>query len=184
MPFVKKAQVAPKAAPKVDIVAEQMARMKSKMKARPNWETNDFGLELGGDRLNISREKVEALARDGVALQWATASVRGQEQRGAMRQTTAAGWTPVHASDFDGIFNDGFFVPKDADEVIQVDDCLLVARPMGLHEKAKKEDRALANERLEAPMRTVREGINATGGRHVSVRNQINVYEDRVEIPD
>src|SRR5882672_9069275 len=51
----------------------------AKMKARPNWESDDFvGVGTDGvDRLNIPKDILLALHRDGVALQWVTRAVRG-----------------------------------------------------------------------------------------------------------
>jgi hypothetical protein len=169
---------------------EQMARMKSKMKARPNWESDDFGVEKGEDRLGISREKIEALARDGVALQWATRSVRGAEMRSTMKEMAAGGWTPVHASDFDG-FLDGDFNEKGVDDVITVDDCMLVARPMAIHEKTKRQEYQAAQEPLEAVKRTVKYGIPGVTGAHeieATSKNKARIYGVEevypVEIPD
>ena len=158
--------------------------MAGKMKARPNWESEEFGVDFGEDRLGISREKIEALAKDGVALQWATKSVRGAEMRGEMSKMAQGGWTPVHVSDFEGILDTGQFVPKGADEFIGVDDCQLVARPQALHEKAKLGEKLLADERLDGPRQVLRHGIPVKGGNHPSVRNQISVGMDRVDIPD
>jgi hypothetical protein len=172
------------AADRADPATKQMAFMKLKMKARPNWESDDFGMEAGSDMLNIARETIDAFARDGVALQWATREVRGMEMKRQQRQTAAEGWTPVHVSDFDGILDNGKFLPKGVDEYIQVGDCQLVARPMALHQKAKRAEQTLADEHLDGPRQMLQQGINATGGRHPSVRNQINVHLDRVEIPD
>jgi hypothetical protein len=167
-----------------DVLQDQMQRMKLKMKARPNWEDPDFGFEPGADVLSISQEKVDALARDGVALEWATSSVYGQEMKRELRQTYANGWTPVHLSDFDGILDDGKFAPKGADENIQVGACMLVARPSALHQKAKMQARRDANEQLLLPQQMAQQGIPVPGGNHRSVRNEINVYQERIDIPD
>jgi hypothetical protein len=169
---------------KASLAEQQMLFMKSKMKARPNWESDDFGMEAGADVLGISQETVDALARDGVALEWATSSVYGQEMKRELRQTFSNGWTPVHLTDFDGVLDTGKFAPKGADESIQVGACMLVARPMQLHQKAKLQAKRDADEFVEAPTRMLRDGINVKGGNHPSVRNQINVQMDRVDIPD
>jgi hypothetical protein len=183
MAFKKKD--APKAEPKVDVVAEQMSKMKLRMKSRPNWEDDDFGQDFGGDLLSIPQETIDALARDGVALQWATRSVLGMETKREMRQTYAAGWTPVHLSDFDGIFDSGKFAPQGADEMIAVDACMLVARPMAMHQKEKHAQKREANEPLERTEQMAAQGVpGVTGANHRSVRNEINVYVDRVNIPD
>jgi hypothetical protein len=167
----------------------QMARMKARMKARPNWESDDFGVEKGEDRLAISREKIDALARDGVALQWVTRSVRGAEMRGEMSKMAAGGWTPVHASDFDG-FLDGDFNEKGTDDVIAVDDCMLVARPMAIHEKTKRQEYRAAQEPLDTVQRTVKYGLPVSGGDDPTAtsKNKARVYGmdrvDPIEIPD
>jgi hypothetical protein len=164
---------------------KQMAFMKSKMKARPNWESDDFGMEAGTDILNSPRETIDALAKDGVALQWATREVRGMEMKRQQRQTASEGWTAVHASDFDGLLDNGRLVPKGVDEFIEVGDCVLVARPMALHDKAKRAEQLLANEQLQLPRQMAQHGVpGVTGSDHRTVKNQINIHMDRVEIPD
>src|SRR4051812_12763691 len=76
--------------------------MLAKMKARPNWESEDY-VGVGGDgvdRLKIPQDIVDSLWRDGIALQWATKSVRGMETPQQLSVMTKGGWTPVHQSDF------------------------------------------------------------------------------------
>src|SRR5712692_8526792 len=92
-------------------VAATTSAMMLKMKARPNWDddTITFVGEEGVDRLKIPQEIVEQLAHDGIALQWITRSVRGQDAPQEVSKMTRGGWTPVHQSDFDGIL-DGLFL--------------------------------------------------------------------------
>jgi hypothetical protein len=174
-----------KAAPEAEPVVDQMAKMKAKMKAKPNWESDDFGVDTGTDLLGIAQETIDALARDGVALQWATCEVRGMEMKRQLRQTASEGWSPVHLSDFDNALDNGKFLPKGTDEYISVGDCQLVARPMAMHQKAKREITKAANAQLGLPQAMARQGIPVSGGQHVTVRNQINIGLDRgIEIPD
>src|SRR5215467_7402264 len=114
--------------------AEKGRSMIAKMKARPNWESEDFvGVGQDGiDRLHIPDDKVLALARDGVSLQWITRSIRGQDTPQEVSKMEKGGWTPVHQEDFDGML-DGLFMPKGKNDApICVDDCMLVARPLSL----------------------------------------------------
>lgn len=157
-----------------------------KMKARPNWESEDFmGVGLDAvDRLKIPDDILFALHRDGVALQWVTRSVRGQETPQELSKMTKGGWTPVHQSDFDGLL-DGLFMPKGQDDAIGVDDCLLVARPVALHQKSRRamdRDAALP---LQISEEQIGRGIpGVTGSDHRSVRNQVKKTLERVEIPE
>ena len=164
------------------------ASLLAKMKARPNWEGEDFagvGLE-GSDRLNIPAEIVNALHRDGVALQWVTHEVRGQEAPQELSKMTRGGWTPVHQSDFDGML-DGMFMPKGRDEVITVGDCMLVARPVEIHAKARMMERAEARRPLQIAEEQIGHGIpGVTGSDHPTATrgNHIKKSMERVEIPE
>jgi hypothetical protein len=170
------------------MMREQKARptMLGKMKARPNWDSEDFvGVGMDGvDRLRIDPEVVQALARDGVALQWITKSVRGQEMPQETAKFIRGGWTPVHQSDFDGLL-DGRFMPKGQDEPIVVDDCMLVARPMELQQKAQRAQYKDAGRPLQITEEQLGHGIpNVTGSNHKSVHNTIKKSMDRIEIPE
>ncbi len=162
--------------------------MLAKMKARPNWESSDFagpgaGLE-GVDRLHIPPEIIDSLWRDGIALQFITKAVRGMETPQELTQMTRGGWTPVHQSDFDGVL-DGRLMSKGVDEIITVGDCMLVARPAEMQKKAKSQERTEATEQTKRAERELLEnGVRASGGRHITVRNQINKSLERIEIPE
>lgn len=160
--------------------------MLAKMKARPNWESDDFvGVGQDGvDRLKIPDEMVQALYRDGVALQWVTKSVRGQETPQELSKMTRGGWTPVHQSDFDGML-DGLFMPKGTDDAITVDDCLLVARPAEVQKKARAAERREAGRPLQVAEEQLGHGIpGVTGSSHKSVQNSIKRSMERIEIPE
>lgn len=164
------------------------AHLLSKMKSRPNWEGEDFiGVGQDGvDRLKIPLELVQALHRDGVALQWITKSIRGQETPQEISKMTKGGWTPVHQSDFDGLL-DGMFMSKGIDDVITVDDCMLVARPAEIQAKARREERREAGRPLQIAEEQLGHGIpGVTGSNHpTAVRgNSIKQTMERVEIPD
>lgn len=169
--------------------AEAMPRattLLSKMKARPNWDddtANDVG-EESVDRLKIPREIIDKFARDGVALQWITRSVRGQDAPQEISKFVKGGWTPVHATDFDGTF-DGMFMPKGSDDVIGVDDCLLVARPMEIHQRSKQRERNLAAEPLRIKQAELGAGLNIPGGNHPSAvrQNHITVTREGIAVP-
>lgn len=156
-----------------------------KMKARPNWESDDFGRETAMvDRLKIPAEKIDQLRRDGFALQWITKSVRGMDTPKELTAMTRGGWTPVHQSDFDSAL-DGMFLSKGVDEIITVDDCMLVARPLAIHEKAKAKDQRAADYQANLPITMLKDGVpRVSGARHPTIRNQINVSMERIEIPE
>ena len=159
-----------------------------KMKARPNWEGDDYvGVgQDGSDRLKVPDQIVDALYRDGYALQWITKSVRGQETPQEVSKMTRGGWTPVHQSDFDGLL-DGIFMPKGQDDVVTVDDCMLVARPVEIHVKSKMMERREANKQLQITEDQLGRGIpNVTGSDHPTATrgNMIKKHMERVEIPE
>lgn len=160
--------------------------MLSKMKARPNWDGDDFvgvGVE-GVDRLHIPDEIVDALWRDGIALQWVTKSVRGMETPQELGKMTRGGWTPVHQSDFDGIM-DGMFMSRGFDAPITVEDCLLVARPAELQKKSRVAEKREAIRPLQIAEEQIGHGIpGVTGSGHKSVKNTVNKTFERIEIPD
>lgn len=160
--------------------------MLSKMKKRPNWESDDYvGVGQDGvDRLRIPPEIVESLYRDGVALQWVTKSVRGQETPQELAKMTKGGWTPVSQSDFDGVL-DGMFMSKGVDDVITVDDCMLVARPADIQKKARIAEKREAGRPLQIAEEQLGHGIpGVTGSNHKSVNNSIKKTMERVEIPE
>lgn len=162
------------------------ATLMSKMKSRPNWESDDYvGVGMDGvDRLRIPPEIVHALHRDGVALQWVTKSVRGMETPQELSKMTRGGWTPVHQSDFDGLL-DGMFLSKGIDDVITVDDCMLVARPAEIQAKAVRAMKVDATRPLQIAEEQLGHGIpGVTGSNHKSVQNSIKRTMERVEIPE
>lgn len=168
-------------------IATETATMLSKMKSRPNWDDDTLGVvaEEGSDRLRIPPEIVEQLARDGIALQWVTRSVRGQEAPQELAKMTRGGWTPVHQSDFDGVL-DGLFLAKGVDEVIGVEDAMLVARPMAIHKKAKAKEKRAAQEPIAITEAQLGQGIPVSGGDHPTAtrQNRINRSIERIDIPN
>lgn len=181
---------APDETPVQAMMREHKAKptMLSRMKARPNWESDDYvGVGQDGvDRLRIPPEIVESLYRDGVALQWVTKSVRGQETPQELAKMTRGGWTPVSQSDFDGVL-DGMFMSKGIDDVITVDDCMLVARPTEIQKKARASERREASRPLQIAEEQLGHGIpGVTGSTHPTALrgNQIKKSLERVEIPE
>lgn len=157
-----------------------------KMKAKPNWD-DDTGDAIDSsevDRLHIPREIVAALARDGVALQWVTRSVRGQDAPQEVAKFRRGGWTPVHDSDFDGVL-DGLFMPKGTGDVICVEDCMLVVRPIAIHDKSKARDKRNADEPLRIKVAELGAGLNIPGGNHPTATrgNKITISREGIEVP-
>lgn len=168
--------------------AAEPKNMLSKMKALPNWESDDYvGVGQDGvDRLRIPQEIVENLRRDGVALQWITRSVRGMETPQEVSKFTRGGWTPVHQSDFDGIL-DGMFMPKGHPDVIGVDDCMLVARPAEIDSKARMSSGREARRPMQVVEEQLGRGIpNVTGSDHPTATrgNQIKKTFERIEFAE
>ena len=162
--------------------------MLSKMRARPNWEGEDFvGPDYDmPDRLQIPPDLVKALWRDGVALEWGTQSVLGQEMVREMADAARKGWTVVHNDDFDGVL-DGVFMPKGSQVPVTVGASILYARPVGVHVKAKEGERRAARLPLQIAEEQIGHGIpGVTGSDHISAisQNKIKKTMEVVEIPD
>jgi hypothetical protein len=175
------------AADRAETRAKAPPSMISKMKARPNWESEDFvgvGMDYV-DRLKVPDDIINALHRDGIALQWVTRSVRGQETPQELSKMERGGWTPVHGSDFDGIL-DGLFTTKGSDGVIAVDDCMLVARPTQIHAKSKMMERRQALSPVQITEQQIGRGLPVAGGNHPSATRGNHITKDsweRIEIP-
>lgn len=172
------AAAAPESAPQ----ASPAAAPRPRMKARPNWENYSPG-EESEDRLHIPRD----LFPPGFDFQWVTDSVYGQAQPQHRAQFERKGWTQVHQEDFDGRF-DGMFMPKGAQGEITVDGLVLMARPLELTIKSRKEDLRRAQEAMSIKQRQL------TGGdlpgvtldsRHATAvgSNRINRTIEQIEIP-
>lgn len=178
--------------PKIEPAAIKAAADRAerpKIKARPNWESDDYiGVGMDNvDRLKVNPDKLISIHRDGYALQWCTKSVRGQETPQELAQMEKGGWTPVHQGDFDHLL-DGDFMSKGLDVPIVVDDCILMVRPVEINTKAKMMERREANGRvqtIESQMKT--SGIsNVSGANHPTATrgNMINKTVERIEIPE
>lgn len=176
------------AADRAELRAKAPKSLLLKMKAAPNWESEDFqGVGQDEvDRLRVPPDILFALHKDGVALQWATKSVRGQETPQEYAKFTKSGWTPVHQSDFDGVL-DGIFMPRGQDEPIVVDDCILMARPTAIQSKSKMNERRNA----VAPLQTLEQSIGRTGiagatgaGHPGALRgNHITKHLETIQVP-
>jgi len=158
------------------------AEPKRKMKAKPNWENYDASADETPDRLRISPDMVP----DGMALQWVTDSVYGQPVPQHRADFERKGWTPVHQSDFDGIY-DGMFMPKGIDGEIGVEGLVLMARPKEFSDKAKALDHRRAREQVFIKEQALRGGDIpiSLDARHPSAlgTNRINKSVERLDIP-
>jgi hypothetical protein len=78
------------------------------------------------------------------------------------------------------------FLPHGVDEVVTVDDCMLVARPMAIQQRARQALIRDANVPLEIKRQEIGHGIPVPGGSHktATAGNKINVTMERVEIPE
>ncbi len=157
---------------------------KHKMKAKPNWDDMIPAEEADtADRLHIPREMIP----EGMDLQWVTDSVYGKEMSQHRSGFEKRGWTPVHQSDFDGVF-DGMFLPKGVDGEIKVDGLVLMARPLEISLQAKKLDKRRAREQVEIKEAAWKAGDlpNVTldsRNRAATSKNVINKSLERLEIP-
>jgi hypothetical protein len=163
---------------------EEKAPPKYKMKAKPNWEEIDPNTEDTPDRLRIPVE----MWPEGLSLQWVTDSVLGQSmgQHRAIFERT--GWTPVHQSDFDGKF-DGMFMPRGAEGEIKYEGLVLMARPLEMTLKAKREDQKRAREQIEIKERALRGGDIpnvSLDAQHESAlkTNKVSKSYERIAVPE
>lgn len=95
------------------------------------------------------------------------------------------GWTPVHGSDFDGVL-DGLFTTKGSEGVIAVDDCMLVARPTQIQQKAKMQERRQALAPVSITEQQIGRGLPVAGGNHPSATRGNHITKDqweRIDIP-
>lgn len=154
-----------------------------KLKAGANWETNDVGPDLIGiDRYHIERDQIP----EGFDLQWVATSVLGQDMPRERAAFERKGWTPVHQSDFDGIY-DGRWMPKGADGEINEGGQVLMARPLELSIKARKRDQQLARDQVRVKEQALYSGdMPISGADHPSARkfNQVSRSMERIAIPE
>lgn len=161
--------------------AKPAAPKPSKMRAAPNWDEMSDEPD-GVDMFHVPPE----LIPDGMDLQWVTETVYGKLEPQYTASFTKRGWTPVHADDFDGIF-DGRYYPKGSTDVINLGGQILMARPLEISRKSR------AREKREAqlPAQLKREALmsgdipGVTGANHPSAvrQNKFNKTLDRIEIP-
>jgi hypothetical protein len=151
------------------------------MKAGANWENVD-GSPDNPDRLHIPAN----LFPEGMSLQWITESVYGQAFPQRMSNFERKGWTVVDVTDFDGRF-DGMFMPKGASGPIRLDGLVLCARPMELTEKALREEKRQARERIaikEAALTGGQmEGVSGASDPSAVRFNHIRRSMEQIEIP-
>ena len=152
------------------------------MRAKPNWENIDANAEDTPDRLRID----PSLIPEGMALQWVTSQVYGQDVPQHRAGFEKKGWTPVHQEDFEGQFN-GMFMPKGHDGEINMDGLVLMARPKQMNDAAQKRDKLKAMEQVQIKERALRGGdipISLDAQHPSAVRqNRINKSMERIEVP-
>lgn len=155
------------------------------MRARPNWEDMSQH-ESGPDRLHVPKEIVEKLERDyGMSLQWVTDSVYGKPEPQLRAQLEKGGWTPIHAEDFDGVF-DGMFLPKGHGGEINMEGQVLMARPVEITRRAQQRLKRDAKLPVQIREQALKGGDlpGVSGTDHPSVRNTVKREFERIEIPE
>jgi hypothetical protein len=156
------------------------------MKMRPNWETMapEDNTDTP-DRLRIPRSDIP----EGMDLLWVTDSIYGQPQTQRRADFEKKGWTPVYQEDFDGRYN-GRFMPSDRDGEINVDGCVLMARPLELSNRAKLKERRAALEQVAVKEQALRGGdigvsLDTSHPSAVNVnRNAVKKSIERISIPE
>lgn len=156
-----------------------------KMKAKPNWE--DLDLDAFGDETPDRFRVAPDLVPDGMSLQWVTSTVRGADFGQRRSQFEKRGWTPVHQSDFDGIF-DGMFMKKGEEGEITLEGMVLMTRPEAITRKARMMERFNAEEKIRIKEAALRGGdINTSlDSQHPTVQKitKVNRTMERLEIPE
>src|SRR5262249_43540102 len=122
---------------------------------------------------NIDPATIAGLRSEGIALQWCTTSVLGQEFPQRMSEFERNGWVPLEPGQL-GI------------DVVRLPGLVLCARSLTLDNKA----RAYQHAQAEAPLGKIRtmmgEGIPVREGNHPSATrnyNKIRKTMERLEIP-
>ncbi len=127
------------------------------------------------NRLAIDPKLLERLRHEGIVLQWVTHSVFGKEFPERVSDFRRNGWEYVHAGDIPGIHQ------------VEIDGLKLMARPVEVHEKARRAELAKAREQVATKEQALLgDGIpGVSGGRHSSALgyNKINRSVEKVEIP-
>lgn len=163
---------------------KERSATKHKMKAKPNWEEFDPSEVESPDRLHISKADIP----DGMDLRWVRDSSFGQPDPQWRGRAEKAGWTPVHPSDFDGMY-DGKFSKKGSEEEINIDGLVLMARPLEISRKAKIADRRRAIEQVQIKEQAWRsgdlQGVSLDTRHSTALQtNRINKSLERIEIPE
>ena len=163
---------------------QETAAPRYKMKAKPNWDALDPNIEDTPDRLRIPHE----MWPEGMSLQWVTDSVLGQSMGQHRSLFERTGWTPVHQSDFDGVF-DGMFMQRGVEGEIKYEGLVLMARPMEITLKAKREEARRAREQIEIKERALRGGDIpnvSLDSQHKSAlqTNKIGKSYERISVPE
>jgi len=155
---------------------------RNKMKARPNWDDYDSS-DRAVDELRIPQGEFP----DGMDLQWVAVSCLGQPLTKERSDFERKGWTPVHQSDFDGIYN-GRWMKKGEEGEISFKGLVLMARPLEFSLKAKEEDRKAARQQVAVKEAALRGGdlpISLDTQHPTALRsNVINRTVERLTIPE
>lgn len=170
----------PQAIPDSREPVKPMKHVKWEMKAGNRW-ASPMEDDSGVDRFHISQDMIP----DGMDLQWITDSVNGHPETQHRAAFEKRGWTPVHPSDFNGLF-EGKYGPQGTEGEINVGGQVLMARPLALTIKARRKEFEEARTRVELKERALRGGdMPMSGADHPSAvrTNRINKTYERIEVP-
>ena len=169
--------------PPIDREPKHEDKPRVRMKEAPNWEHIDPTEVTTPDRLHIPRDIIP----EGYDFLWATDTIYGQPQPQLMSTRVKTGWTPVHQEDFEGRF-DGMFMMRGAEGHIKMDGAILMARPIELSNRAKRNDKRAAQEQVMVKEQALRGGdlpvsLDSTHPTAVG-SNKINKSFERIAIPE
>ena len=123
---------------------------------------------------DIPQHIVEALARDGHVLQWATYEVRGQPVSTASYKLNA--WDQIVYGDWNGLLDFLGEGSKTPGTPIAFDGLQLMSRPIEYDKIARQREKAKSQENLLKVAGYVKGGVDVAGGSHPSARayNSVN----------
>lgn len=161
--------------------AAAKADPRHKMKARPNWD-DYVAEEAPENELHIPADSFP----DDMDLQWVAISCLGEPLNDQRSMYEQKGWTPIHQSDFDGLY-DGRWMRKGEEGEITYKGLVLMARPLKYSKRAKELEFKKAREQVMVKEAALKGGDLPTSldSQHPSAlrSNIINKTIERIEVP-
>jgi hypothetical protein len=157
---------------------------RSPVRSEPTTQQIEYVEYVQKSSTDIPQHIVEALARDGHVLQWASYEVRGQPVSLARYKVNS--WDQVLYSDWNGLLDflgDGAKTPGTP---IAFDGLQLMSRPIEVDKIARQHEKRAALAAIASREGLKVNGLDVAGGSHPSARNfnYINRTAERIAIPE